>query len=104
MSDYCENLSNVGNWLSEPALYEQLAEECAELSKAALKMARILRKENPTPLTEEQVYENFIEEITDIQVALDVLGVEADKDLMLKKSKRWSDRVLEKYERYKEYM
>ena len=36
--------------IGEAAMLEQLAEECTELAKAALKMARIIRKENPTPV------------------------------------------------------
>lgn len=36
--------------IGEAAMLEQLAEECTELAKAALKMARIIRKENPTRL------------------------------------------------------
>ena len=32
--------------IGEAAMLEQLAEECTELAKAALKMARIIRKEN----------------------------------------------------------
>ncbi len=39
------------------AMLEQLAEECTELGKAALKMARIIRKDNPTPVTIEQAKE-----------------------------------------------
>lgn len=35
--------------IGEPALLEQLAEECSKLSQAALKLARKLRGENPTP-------------------------------------------------------
>lgn len=40
--------------IGEAAMLEQLAEECTELAKAALKMARIIRKENPTPVTEKE--------------------------------------------------
>ena len=39
------------------SMLEQLAEECNELGKAALKLARIVRKNNPTPVTEEQAKE-----------------------------------------------
>lgn len=39
--------------IGEAACLEQLAEEAAELAQAALKMARIIRGENPTPLTKE---------------------------------------------------
>lgn len=37
--------------VGESAILEQLAEECAELAKAALKLSRVMRKENPTPVT-----------------------------------------------------
>ena len=37
--------------IGEAAMLEQLAEECTELAKAALKMARIIRKENPSPIS-----------------------------------------------------
>lgn len=39
--------------IGEPAMYEMLAEEATELAHAAQKMARILRGEKPTPVTEE---------------------------------------------------
>lgn len=45
--------------LGEPALLEQLAEECSELAQAALKLARKERGENPTPKTEEECVENL---------------------------------------------
>ena len=36
--------------VSEAGRYEQLAEEAVELAHAAMKKARILRGENPTPM------------------------------------------------------
>ena len=47
--------------IGEAAMLEQLAEECTELAKAALKMARIIRKENPTPVTEKEAIDNIQE-------------------------------------------
>lgn len=47
--------------IGEAAMLEQLAEECTELAKAALKMARIIRKENPTPVTEKEAIANIRE-------------------------------------------
>ena len=47
--------------IGEAAMLEQLAEECTELAKAALKMARIIRKENPTPVTEKDAIANIRE-------------------------------------------
>lgn len=49
--------------IGEAAMLEQLAEECTELAKAALKMARIIRKENPTPVTEKEAIANIRENI-----------------------------------------
>ena len=43
--------------IGEPAMLEQLAEEAAELSHAALKLARIIRGENPTPVTEVEAWD-----------------------------------------------
>ena len=58
-----------------PAALEQLAEEAAELSKAALKVARIIRKENPTPVTYEQAIANLEEEAADVRNCLRVVCV-----------------------------
>ena len=51
--------------IGTPALLEQLGEECAELGKAALKEARRLRGENPTPVTEAEARANLAEEAAD---------------------------------------
>ena len=48
--------------IGTPAMLEQLAEEAAELSQAALKLARVLRGENPTPVTWREVRKHLIEE------------------------------------------
>lgn len=71
-----EILEKVG----EPAALEQLAEECGELAMAALKLghaaqklARIERKENPTPKTFEECREEFYEEVADVEVGVDVM-------------------------------
>lgn len=37
--------------IGEPAMLEMLAEEASELTQAALKASRVLRGENPTPVT-----------------------------------------------------
>ena len=59
--------------LSEPVRLEQLAEECAELGHAALKLARILRGENPTPVSEAEAREALVREIADVMVCTDAL-------------------------------
>lgn len=51
-----------------PATLEQLAEEAAELSQAALKVARIIRRENPTPVGYCQAVDNLKEEAADVPI------------------------------------
>ena len=86
--------------LSRAAVLEQLAEECAELAKAALKLARIDRNENPTPVTETEAMDNLIEEIADVQLCIVVLGAYTggfDTDNpMREKYFRWIDRLNKK--------
>ena len=47
-------MSDIMVQIGLPALLEQLAEECGELTQAALKLARLRRGENPTPKTEQE--------------------------------------------------
>lgn len=75
-----------------PALLEQLAEECAELGKAALKMARIVRRENPTPVTGEEALENLREEYTDVIQCAQELGLKPDLVKMKEKKERFFER------------
>lgn len=77
----------------EPALYEQMAEESAELAKAALKMSRILRGENPTPVTRYEAEEMIREELSDLFTVCLVLDTDYDIFYVEKKLKRWAERV-----------
>lgn len=52
--------------IGTPAMLEQLAEEAAELSQAALKLARVLRGENPTLVTRREARKHLMEEYTDV--------------------------------------
>ena len=61
-----------------PAMLEQLAEECAECGKAVLKLSRILRKENPTPVSEGVAKAILVEEYTDIVQCAEDLGLFID--------------------------
>lgn len=65
----------------EPWLYEQLAEECCELAHAALKRARILRGENPTPETLVGNKQAFTEESVDVYICMQCLYENIDHDL-----------------------
>ena len=66
-------MKEIIDQISEAALLEQLAEECAELTQASLKLSRIIRKENPTPVTEQDAYQNFVEEVGDVRLLLKIM-------------------------------
>lgn len=83
--------------LSEPVRLEQLAEECAELGHAALKLARILRNESPTPVTEAEARDHLHEEIADVLVCIYECVTPADMEDINKrcveKLARWKERL-----------
>lgn len=78
-----------------PAVYEQLAEECTELAKASLKMARISRGENPTSATYPEVIDSLEEEATDVYLCLFDLGLMPNPNTMYSKLKRFRERIEE---------
>lgn len=70
-------IERIRQLLPIAAQLEQLAEECSEAAKEALKAARILRDENPTPENYEIVMGRLENELNDISNAADVLQVYA---------------------------
>ena len=78
--------------IGDAAMYEQMAEEASELCKAALKMARILRGENPTPVTEVQALGDLREEYTDVLLCADEFGLMWDEDIAKAKQERFKQR------------
>lgn len=85
--------------MSEASRLEMLAEECAELSHAALKLSRILRHENPTPVTEDKARRNLTSEIADVLVAMNAVTTSRDiraiDSACTEKLDRWSERLQE---------
>lgn len=79
--------------IGEAAVYEQLAEEAAELAQAALKVSRILRGENPTPVTLGKAKDHLIEELTDVYVCCSELRIDYDHDIFDSKVRRWMSRI-----------
>ena len=79
----------------------QLAEEAAELAKAALKLRRAIDGCNPTPVTREEAEKKLEEEIADVEVCLNVLGYHTDEhlftqsEIMQEKLERWSNRLMD---------
>ena len=81
--------------VGKAALYEQLAEEAAELAHAALKYARILRGENPTPVNGNEAFAAVIDEVSDVTLCADICGAPPDLTIMYNKRKRWTERIEE---------
>lgn len=55
-------MKDIYEEVGEPAALELVAEEAAELAQACLKLSRILRGENPTPVPEVLAAEKVMEE------------------------------------------
>lgn len=83
--------------LGLPEMLTQLAEEAAELSKAALKYRRALTGDNPTPVTPEEALENLYEEISDLNMVIEFAGIREPIGKQMQrwsfKSKRWKGRL-----------
>lgn len=89
------NLETISSRTKTVTLLDQLAEECTELAHAALKASRILRKENPTPVTLHEAESMVIEEWTDLCLVADVIGLNLDEDIYDAKLNRWTARLNE---------
>lgn len=88
------NIDKIREQIPKAALYEQLAEEAVELAHAALKYARILREENPTPCDRYETIERVSEELLDIIIVMDVLRVnQFERSKYNAKLQRWIDRL-----------
>lgn len=79
---------------------EVLAEEAAELSQAALKMIRAYQMGgavNPTPLTQEEALDNLFEEVADVELAVETLGLYVNRgrieEIKEEKRSRWIERL-----------
>ena len=86
-------MGNIEKLIGKPALLDQLAEEASELTKAALKLSRILRGENPTPVTEQEAINDLIEEYSDVIQCARELKLRQDEDQIRHKDIRWHDRI-----------
>lgn len=81
--------------VGDPAMYEQLAEECVELAHACLKLARIRRGENPTPAKENEIKAAVDEELTDVILCASELDLSVNNEIMADKRIRWNERLEE---------
>lgn len=91
--------------ISTPALLELMAEECAELAHASLKLARVLRGDNPTPRTIEECEQKLVEELADVRLVADRVTnepwfnetyISLFEWYIKEKTRRWKKRVEER--------
>lgn len=74
------------------AMLEQLAEEATELAHAALKLARIERGENPTPVLKEDAMDHLIEEYTDVVQCAEEFSLVPNREQIKLKKMRFEER------------
>lgn len=83
--------------IPQDELLTQLAEECAELSQAALKLRRALTGINPTPVTVDEARKSLVKEAADVYNVLGLLLDAADNaeiySIIRRKKARWLNRL-----------
>ena len=84
--------------LPDRDLLEQLAEESAELSQAALKLIRAKEmSQNPTPISKDEALASLKEEANDVLIVLVILGLAGQSAVRdWRKLVRWAERIEEK--------
>ena len=96
-----EYISKINMLMSKPEIAAQLAEECAELGHAALKLRRTMMTGNPTPVSYVTALDMLKEELADLSLVLNVLdhkmevipGEEELKRRKEAKAVRWMQRL-----------
>lgn len=95
------NGKQVKEAIGEAAMLEMLAEEATELAHAALKLARKIRNQNPTPVDYEELYSHLDEESADVRLCMTYLhDIECIRirnviNIFSKKDKRFEERLEE---------
>lgn len=87
--DYNTACFKIADSLSTQELCVQLAEECAELAQASLKIARNIGRVNKSRKTNDESLKDLKEEIGDVLNCLNVMQIVPDSTLMKNKVGRW---------------
>ena len=87
----------MSSWTGLPVteLLAGLAEEASEMAQAALKLRRAYDQTNPTPVGEEDAYDDLMEEIADVELYLDQMSINRQRIEEIKgvKAFRWVKRL-----------
>lgn len=90
------NISYIFNHTNMLDKLVALAEEAAELSQAALKLARAQKLiKHPTTVGVTEALDNLAEEYADVVLCAMVLDLYADRNLITRKAERWAERLEE---------
>ena len=87
--------------IGEAAMLEQLAQEATEFAHLSLKLARIERGENPTPVLKEDAMDHLIEEYTDVVQCAEELSLVPNREQIKLKKMRFEERWKEDHENCK---
>lgn len=98
--NYAKNRSYVLKNTDRRTLLEQLAEEAAELSQAALKLIRAEGlSSNPTNRNTLIAQEQLNDEVADVLMMVDALKIPVLESYANDKWQRWADRIKEYLDR-----
>jgi len=95
LEDWEPELQLIVQHLQRPELLAQLAEECAELGKAAMKLRRALDGRNPTPVSLHDAECNLQEELADVLLCAVLVNIDTEEieRTMRRKIPRWLSRI-----------
>lgn len=95
LTDWQSELDYIVDKLETPELLTQLAEEAAELGKAAMELRRALDGRNPTPVSVVDAMHNLQEEMADVLLCMVAVGLAEDsvERTIRAKIPRWFGRV-----------
>lgn len=86
-------------------LLAQLAEEAAELTHATLKLRRVLDGTNPTPVSSMDALQAIKEEIADVTLLVQLLGLDYNggeiEQIRDRKLQRWVGRIKKREDKKK---
>lgn len=72
----------------------QLAEEATELAQAALKIVRSIETGFPPMEEYDHLFDNLIEEYTDVRLVADVIRIAPNETVYREKANRWIARMM----------
>ena len=91
-----EKQAYIREHIGNTDLLIQIGEECAELSQAIFKLIRKINDSNPTPKTVDEINRDIEEELTDVQLCIDVIGgCYLNHSQYGAKLDRWCERISE---------